>query len=201
MLHHFHRCRIVNQPCFLVLFPTHEILIFHGPYTCMVSMVSTADLVCVCVRGCVCVVGYGPSESMFANAHPRKWSLTAFRLEKNASLDGMDFETKVQSNFRSVDSFNAQTASSAFRFQSNKVFQDVPFAGPLAHTPRKFCHYFGANATLWSQQYYPSSNSHGRGVHSQFVAIKCWCTAKVLQNVVPRRHFYYKMLDTPAQKA
>ena len=60
MLHHFHRCRIVNQQCFLVLFPTHEILIFHGPYTRMVSMVSTADL--VCVKSDV-VVGYGPSES------------------------------------------------------------------------------------------------------------------------------------------
>ena len=38
----------------------------------------------------------------------------------------------------------------------------------------------------------------GRAPH--FVATSCWCTAKVLQNAIPRRHVYYKMTDTAAQK-
>ena len=38
----------------------------------------------------------------------------------------------------------------------------------------------------------------GRAGH--FVATNCWCTAKVLQNAIPRRHVYYKMTDTAAQK-
>ena len=38
----------------------------------------------------------------------------------------------------------------------------------------------------------------GRAPH--FVATNCWCTAKVLQNAIPRRHVYYKMTDTAAQK-
>ena len=38
----------------------------------------------------------------------------------------------------------------------------------------------------------------GRAPH--FVATNCWCMAKVLQNAIPRRHVYYKMTDTAAQK-
>ena len=41
------------------------------------------------------------------------------------------------------------------------------------------------------------------GCAPHFVATNWWCTAKVLQNIqnaIPRRHAYYKMTDTAAQK-